>query len=331
MYRKLSYDEIYISGLREQKKIECFNRLEGIDETLVNDYARMRKNDTAGVKYHFITTSSRIKIVFLSEYLCTYDYVTSNLITGIDVYCKRNTDYEFILTARPGNQGTEVEMNSNEEKEIYLILPPYARVNNLEVFIEKDATCRPIVPYKNYKPIVFYGSSITQGCAASRPGLTFPEIVSRQLGIKILNYGFSGGAQGEQVISKHLAEIEALAYVIEYDHNADNIELLELTHYPFIKTLSEKRPETVIIVMSRFSAGLSIPIEEAMKRRDIIQQSIDKLKRDNVYFIDGLVSMRNNAPREMLFADNKHPNDLGMYVIASSIIDVLEKNLLYSN
>ena len=50
-------------------------------------------------------------------------------------------------------------------------------------------------PYVSDRPVIVYGTSITQGGCASRPGSCYTNILSRKLNRPLLNYGFSGNGQ----------------------------------------------------------------------------------------------------------------------------------------
>jgi hypothetical protein len=74
----------------------------------------------------------------------------------------------------------------------------YSDVSEFFVGVSKDSLLAEPKPYKYEKPIVFYGSSITQGGCASRPGMAYESIVSRRFDADYLNLGFSGSAKGEE-------------------------------------------------------------------------------------------------------------------------------------
>jgi len=65
------------------------------------------------------------------------------------------------------------------------------------------------------KPIVFYGTSIVQGAAASRPGMAHPAILGRRLDWSTIDLGFSGNAQCELEIAGLLAELDPAVYVLD--------------------------------------------------------------------------------------------------------------------
>ena len=59
-------------------------------------------------------------------------------------------------------------------------------------------------PFRTAKPVVFYGTSITQGGCASRSGMSYQAILGRQLNLDFVNLGFSGNGKGEPVVAAWL-------------------------------------------------------------------------------------------------------------------------------
>lgn len=55
---------------------------------------------------------------------------------------------------------------------------------------------------KEQPPVVWFGTSITQGGAASRPGAQFINGISRSLGRPIINWGFAGPGQMDLSVAK---------------------------------------------------------------------------------------------------------------------------------
>ena len=74
-------------------------------------------------------------------------------------------------------------------------LPLYNGTKSLEIGVPKDASFTPIPP-RTIKPILFYGTSITQGGCASRSGMSYQAILGRILNIDFVNLGFSGNGVG---------------------------------------------------------------------------------------------------------------------------------------
>ena len=174
--------------------------------------------------------------------------------------------------------------------------------------------------------MVYYGSSITQGGCASRPGNIYQNILSRELNMDYFCMGFSGSAKVEKEIADYMAGLEMCAFVSDYDYNAPSVEHLERTHFALYEAIRNKNPELPYIMITLPSKG----INEAVSRRKIIMESyIKALDRGdkNVYFIDG-GSLFAGDEYDNCTVDGCHPNDLGFYRMARGIMPIL-KEILY--
>ena len=203
-------------------------------------------------------------------------------------------------------------------------MPLYGGVRDLLIGIEADATLTPAPDYKLECPVVYYGSSITQGGCASRPGMSYQAIISRRLGINHLNLGFSGSARGEDTIADYIAGLEMSAFVYDYDHNAPNPTHLELTHGPMFDKIRAAHPDIPIIMVSRPIFG-SECTDEQIERQEIIRASYDRAIANgdkNVYFVNGNDFFMKEMP-DLYTVDFVHPNDLGHYYMAKAIFEVL--------
>lgn len=204
--------------------------------------------------------------------------------------------------------------------------PSYCDVISLEVGIETDAEITEGEVYKNELPVVFYGSSITQGGCSSRAGNTYQNVISRRLGIDFLNLGFSGGCKAEETIVEYLSTLKMSTFVCDYDHNAPNTTYLRETHFPLYEKIRSKNPNLPYVMISLPGYRNNPTAEE---RRRIIIDSYERalaLGDRNVYFIDGRDFF--TAPYEDLCTvDRCHPNDLGFALMADKIGAVLSKIL----
>ena len=71
------------------------------------------------------------------------------------------------------------------------------QVPTLQIGIDKDADIKDGKKYANDKPIIFYGSSITHGAAASSSGNIYEQQISRKYNADYVDLGFAGNAKGE--------------------------------------------------------------------------------------------------------------------------------------
>ena len=212
---------------------------------------------------------------------------------------------------------------SGELEDITLWLPRNDIVADVEISVEEGARMLAPTPYKYPKPIVYYGSSITEsGCAASPTG-GYTSIISRRLDVDFYNFGFSGNARGDLEIAEYLAGIDMSIFVYDYDHNAPTVEHLKRTHEPFFKVIRERNPELPIVMMTR--PEIEYTDEHKARREVVLDTYRNALGRGdkNVYFIDG-ESFFGDEDRELCAIDITHPNDLGFYRMAGVIEPVIK-------
>lgn len=177
----------------------------------------------------------------------------------------------------------------------------------------------------NQKTVICYGSSITQGCSASRPGLIYTNQLFMKTGYFTRNYGFSESAKGDPEVIKYISSQKADVYVLEYDHNA-SVQELEKTHSYVYYEIRKNNPEALIIFLTRLSGGISISLDEENYRFKIVRSTYvnAKLSGDNkVAMIRGKDLVGNNP--QIYLSDDRHPNDFGMSLIANSIYDEILK------
>ena len=217
------------------------------------------------------------------------------------------------------------EFEDSHEREILIHFPTYSSVERLEIGLDCGASLAPADGYSLAVPVVYYGSSITQGGCCSRPGNAYENTISRVLDCDHVNLGFSGSARGEQVIADYTASLEMSTFVLDYDHNAPTLEHLEATHHNFYKTVRAAHPCIPMIFVSRPQA---YPTDDDLRRRDIVRQSYEKALAEGdttVSFIDGIEMMQGEGAEGLV--DACHPTDLGFAVMARRIGDELRRVL----
>ena len=207
-----------------------------------------------------------------------------------------------------------------------LHLPLYSDVCQVIVGIAEDASLQAAPAYTHPVPVVYYGSSITQGGCASRPGNAYENIVSYELDCDHINLGFSGNAKGEDTMIDYLASLDMRVFVCDYDHNAPTAEHLQRTHEKLFKAVRAKHPALPVIFMTRPQPYLS---EDEKRRLQIVQTTHENaLARGdkNVYFIPG-PQLLSDAVKNTALVDNCHPNDSGFVSMATAVEKVLREIL----
>lgn len=205
--------------------------------------------------------------------------------------------------------------------------PLYNGVLEFELGLNPEASLLPPSRLAKELPVVFYGSSITQGAAASRPGNCYTTMLARTLRLPQINLGFSGRAKGEPEMAAYIASLSMCAFVMDYDHNADTPSDLEATHEPFFKIVRKAQPNLPIILISRPNSDMDPA--DADKRFAIIEKTYKNALAagdKNVYLVDGRKFFEEDQ-RDSCTVDGAHPTDLGFYRMYHTIRPVLEKAL----
>ncbi|MBQ9761421.1 MAG: SGNH/GDSL hydrolase family protein [Clostridia bacterium] len=257
-----------------------------------------------------------------------FDLYVDDPTTGDSRYCKAKFFPQ--VGAKDGFVG-KITFPTRKMRHFTLYFPNYNEVDAVYLGLQKDASLGGGVKYRNDAPVVFYGSSITQGGCASRPGNAYVNVVGRRLGLDILNLGFSGSGRGEDVIVDYMAKLPMSAFICDYDHNAPNAEHLKKTHLKLYRRIRAAHPDIPFVIMSKpdFNFSLSKPCENSL-RRDVIYETYRQaiLEGDeNVYFVDG-ESLFCGKYEDMCTVDGTHPNDLGMALMADAVEATLRRILL---
>ena len=218
-----------------------------------------------------------------------------------------------------------IELGDKKLRQVTINMPTYSTLKDLYIGLDENSCVDYPDEYRISKPIVYYGSSITQGGCVSRPGNIYQARISRKFDADYINLGFSGNAKGEDNMAEYIKKLDMSAFVYDYDYNAPTIEHLEKTHERFFKIIREANPELPIIMMS---APIFLPGPVMSTQKEVIRKTYENAKANgdkNVYFIDGkdLMAFAENDGT----VDNCHPNDLGFYSMAETLGKVLEKIL----
>ncbi|OPH57654.1 hypothetical protein BC351_03820 [Paenibacillus ferrarius] len=248
-------------------------------------------------------------------------------VPGEQVYYGTTT-YDHRLMAYESSLFT----NKVRENRLFTLnFPLYQGVEEIWIGLDREARISPPPSYDSNQKIVVYGTSITQGGCASRPGMSYTNILSRRMNLEFLNLGFSGNGKGEPELAHILADIPNPAcLILDYEANCVSTELLAKTLLEFIAIYREKHPLTPILVISRIThAKEQFHADMAQERSDRkqIQQRVVEQRRemqdDNIYFCDGSTLL--GADAHECTVDGSHPTDLGFLRMADGLTPILQQ------
>jgi len=279
--------------------------------------------NTAGGRVRFVTDSPYIAIHTKLEHIGKMPHFPFSGSAGFDLYLDNLYRGTYVppLGVTDVYEGV-IELAGTKEREITINFPLYSDVVELYVGLREDAYVKEASPYTDIKPIVYYGSSITQGGCASRPGMAYQAIISRRFNCDFVNLGFSGNAKAEDAIIEYIKTLDMSVFVYDYDHNAPSAEYLKNTHERMFKAIREAKPKLPIICMSRPRFVLR---DEDDLRRAVVETTYkNALARgdENVYFLDGKALSELCGGDGMV--DATHPTDFGFASMAKAVGDILE-------
>lgn len=281
---------------------------------------------TSGGRVRFSTDSPYIHIKAVMENVEVMATMSMCGAGGFDLYqddsVGRSSRYvKMFQPPRVIKDGYEakIELKGRKLRSFTINFPSYSSVKELYVGIEDGSRLGKGASYCNRLPIVYYGSSITQGACSSRPGNIYQNMVSRALNANYMNFGFSGSCLAEDNILDYLVKQEMCAFVCDYDHNAPTPEYLEKTHLKVYERIREARPDLPFIMLSR--PDFDKDYDQSILRRNVVIDTyrIARSRGDeNVYYVDGEGIFRGNF-EDSCTVDGTHPNDLGFSKMAETL------------
>lgn len=309
----------------ETKLKTPFDRLpEKAEKTVRPEVWNLSRHST-GLYVRFVTDSPTIRARWtLTSTRLEMPHMPATGVSGLDLYkwSKADKKWRWVSVAQPVKSPTNdvvlVDKITPDNDEWLLYLPLYNGVSSVEIGIDKDHHLQRGAPYPagHEKPIVFYGTSITQGGCASRPGMVHTSILQRRLNRPVINLGFSGNGRMEMAVAELLAEIDAAVYVIDCLPNLNGEQVAERTE-PLVRKLRDAHPNTPILLVEDrtysdawIKKGRSTANEN---NRAALWSVYNRLVQAGVGGLHYLPGNRLLDPDSDDTVDGSHPTDLGFY------------------
>jgi len=303
-----------------------FDRLPAKAEGVVRPPVWGNSRNSAGICVRFVTDSPAIHARWtLTSKNLAMPHMPATGVSGLDLYARDDDGHwRWVAVGIPGgveNSKPLVQGLKEGSREYLLYLPLYNGVSAVEVGVPEGRSLAPGEPRKpeRARPIVFYGTSITHGGCASRPGMAYPAIIGRRLEVPVINLGFSGSGTMDQSMSDLLVELDAAAYVIDCLPNMNAEAVAERTE-PLVKTIRKSRPNApIVLVEDRFyTNGYFV---EGQRRHNeanhaALRAAYDRLLAEGVkhlHYIEGAPQLGDDGEATV---DSSHPTDLGFMRMA---------------
>ncbi len=271
--------------------------------------------DTAGGRARFVTDSPYVAILCeLARPMELMSHMPLSGSQGFDLYRQQEGEWKFFRSFfppfTPGITGySGIQMLPTQKTAYMLNFPLYGTVKSLKIGLHRDACLEHGPKYRRELPVVFYGSSITQGGCASRPGNAYEAHLSHRFDFDYVNLGFSGSARAEESIVSYMKELDMSVFVCDYDHNAPDLAHLEATLKPLYLAIREKHPDIPYI----FASSPGVRTGEARRQhvRKVYEEAV-AAGDTNVYYVDG-GHMFDGPYADGCTMEGCHPNDIGFF------------------
>lgn len=312
-----------------------FERLPGRAKGVVRDAVWNLSRHTSGMSAFFETDAAEIFVRYaLLNAELAMPHMPATGVSGVDLYAAMEGagGWRWVATHSPRARAIEarlVDRLASGRRAYQLNLPLYNGVTSMEVGVRKGTSFAGAPPRKA-KPVLFYGTSITQGGCASRPGMCFTSILGRRLGRPMLNFGFSGNGKTEVEVARFLAELDPAVFVLDTSPNTPAEQLRERT-VAVVRLLQASHPSTPVLLLEERKGGNQalLPHLAALHK-----QKTEALR--GAY--DGLVAagvgqLHYRAGGDFIGADGEatvdgsHPTDLGMMRYADALEPELRRLL----
>jgi len=287
--------------------------------------------DPSGGRIRFRTDATTIGIVAENPGFSNMHHMPSVGENGFDLY----VGHDYVGSAWPDAAGkiTKEWRVGHERKmrDITLYLPLYKAVTLHELSLDSEAALQPATPYAVAKPIVYYGSSITQGGCASNPGGSCQAILERKLNADFVNLGFSGNGLGEPALAEAICELDPSCIVLDFWGNPSADQYAAALPV-FVDILRKKWPRLPVLVTSPFyfpaeENGGDLTSQHAAKRRTARELVENRRKAGDrrIWYVDGLKML--NRQQTAGLVDGVHCNSLGFYFNAIGLEPFLRNAL----
>lgn len=294
-------------------------------------------NHTAGGQIAFQSNSRQVAVRVKLQGPSSMVHMAATGQCGVDLYIGPPTAMRFHNVAKYDLKQDKYELPLFENPDAVmraftLNFPLYQGVEELQIGLNPQAEIRPPEPYSIQGRIVWYGTSITQGGCASRPGMAYTNILSRALNAEVTNLGFSGSGKGEPEVFRTFAQIRSpRLFVLDYEANT-NLQDIGTTLPEGLRILRSHHNRVPILVVSGLPNSKQLTDAKYQmdreRTRDLQSEVVKKFRADGderIFFMDGSTLLGEDFGEGTV--DGCHPNDLGFMRMATGLEPVVRKIL----
>jgi len=291
---------------------------------------------TAGGQIAFQTDSGQVAVRVELAGSANMNHMPATGQCGFDLYVGAPGAQRFHSVSKynhsqPRYEALLFEHPESVMRHFTLNFPLYMGVRSVHVGLSPGADIAAPVPWASAGRGIVYGTSITQGGCASRPGMAYTNLLSRALNMEFVNLGFSGNGRGEPELIELMADIPNPRLLI-LDYHANAAGKLAQTLPVAVRILRTRHPSVPILVVSRIAyAKDATHLDFRATReadRDLHAQVVAARRRQGdtaIHFVDGTDLL--GPDYDECTVDGIHPTDLGFLRMAGALAPEIRRIL----
>lgn len=317
-----------------------YDRLPAKARKTVRKDVWIQSERAAGLHINFLTNAREIKVRYTVKSTKAMPQMPATGVSGVDLYARDSTgqwqwaraSYQFGDTVEFHYRNLGIDASGAECR---LYLPLYNEVIWMIIGVP-DSAHFDFKKVAEEKPIVAYGTSIMQGGCASRPGLSWSNILDRSLGEKIINLGFASNGRLEVPVIDLINEIDAKLYILDcmpnlIDRNSYSRDEVELRIRRSVDMIRKIHPGVPILLAEHPCGSPGLNLDTALTAR-YMEASMPAARMYQVLMKEGmkeiyLLTAADIGLDKECTVDGTHPNDLGMMRYAEAYARIIRKIL----
>jgi len=292
--------------------------------------------NSAGLAVRFSSNSTAIAVKWTVMNNFSMNHMPDTGIKGVDLYSlNEDGKWYYMGTGRPtgkDNSSVLISHMDSRQREYIAYLPLYDGTVSVGIGVDSTATLtnpqkETLVKKDNGEAILIYGTSITQGGCASRPGMVYSSILGRMLQREVINLGFSGNAKMDKALAKAICRVNTNTIVLDCLPNT-TAQMLRDSAYTFIRMILDAKPQAKVYMVEnprfpylRYDNDRIKELSEENLVWKALYERFRKEKFRNVHYIPGkdLAGTDNEAT-----VDGVHMTDLGFFRYAKELYKYLK-------
>ena len=314
-----------------------FDRLPARAEGMVRPPVWNLSHNSAGLYVDFSTNAPRIAVRWtLNSQTLSLPHMPATGVSGVDLYVRHDGAWHFLANGQakefPDNEAEfaapEASAKGNVSYRLYL--PLYNGVKSVEIGVPEGSYFGFSIDLAGDPMVVVYGTSITQGGCAARPGMAYPSILGRRIDAEFINLGFSGNGQTEPELATLLAQLKPAVFVIDSLPNLTP-EMLAERMPKFIEIIRASHPQTPILLVQNPLYPTTPFVAATRNKVTKANEILATIHADRVAAGDQQITLVPacdlSADGGETTVDGVHPTDVGFLRLADALEPYLRKVL----